>query len=775
VTAVFEPHDVFLRVLRSDLRQPVHLTAEEVDGGWRSLFPELARRLPAPYPIFSHDEARVIGYGFPVLVSSTTHTIRREVDKLVALEIEYRLGDATGLGEDKSKVMAQRDRYLQSMTTVMENTMLNDYGRGLVEVLILFSSAEIARLLGRVPALLKRHDPGITPDQAEDIRHALAGVFADLIKRAAMAAADALKRLANTPSAPELTPLLAVIAQDRLLFTEVSTPLDIGQLSAYLRIQHRQDASALVAVRDNALEKLNQLLQRQPSMIHALSLAARTKVEVRQAKVLLQPSVLDALAAAGVLRHLGLSARQIEILREVGLRLKRFELLSALRRRILPVEHRGGSLVLAERSPTVAIARSTRPFDFTRPGVVDSAVRRFGLIYDLTNFTAVLEEVRKKGRMEEEKALQFMYVFQRQLEEIRNRRRLTFEKFLGDGAFYSSRRALRIIAAAAEIQLLYDRLRHEGFPFNQGIRMAMNFGTYRLLPMLGIGGEGRRFEFFGHGMVELARLTTGKSVREVEEIAEFLVHSGYDPSEVDSFLRPLEVARGGREEPNRRSHMARIDARGELVNEGIVCSVPFVTELEGEFGKSAASVVDDNGTSWVVLPADPEGLGDLHFGLRYLGVARLKGLPPIELVEASVWAQRPEGGSSPGEETSLIELLRRVAQESIGEAASDTGSVPEDLVVATFLQDPKRRVWIFGEYRQADDILLHAIQVPIQPPDMGRSEPVEMWLFRNRSELAGLYETLRRDTSGRSIPLHTLRRKNGYQGCFLAAPHRVPG
>jgi len=48
----------------------------------------------------------------------------------------------------------------------------------------------------------------------------------------------------------------------------------------------------------------------------------------------------------------------------------------------------------------------------------------------------------------EEKALQFMYVFQNRLEEIRHRRVLNFEKFLGDGALYSSRRAIRVLAAA---------------------------------------------------------------------------------------------------------------------------------------------------------------------------------------------------------------------------------------------------------------------------------------------------------------------------------------
>ena len=156
-----------------------------------------------------------------------------------------------------------------------------------------------------------------------------------------------------------------------------------------------------------------------------------------------------------------------------------------------------------------------------------------------------------------------MYIFQARLEEICRRRRLVFEKFLGDGAFYSSRRAMRMIAAACEIQRAYDDLRHGGFPFDQGIRMAVNYSTYRLLPMAKPETGPARFEFFGHGIVELARLTTGKSTREVDEIAEFLIHSGYDTGPVEEFLRPLAAARSGLRSAPGRTYSAWLDDHGE--------------------------------------------------------------------------------------------------------------------------------------------------------------------------------------------------------------------
>jgi hypothetical protein len=487
---------------------------------------------------------------------------------------------------------------------------------------------------------------------------------------------------------------------------------------------------------------------------------------------------LDAIRTGGLADSLHLSGVQMDFLRDFGMRLKAFELLAALRRRILPMQRQGTTLVLAGASSATPIAKTTRPYDFTTPGVVDSSVRRFGLIYDLSNFTAVLEEVRKAGRMAEERALQFMYVFQNRLEAIRLRRRLTFEKFLGDGAFYTSRRALRVIAAACEIQHVYEQLRNVGFPFNHGIRIALNFGVYRLLPMLHPGPEAKRFEFFGHGIVELARLTTGKSAREVSDIAEFLIHSGYDSSEVDLFLSPLASVRSGREQMATRTYSATIDAHGELVNEGIVVALPFIEELELEMDITSLAVVTLDELQWVFLPIDP-GLPDtLYVGLRYLGVARLKGLPPQELAEALVLTELPKDHEMIPFQRPLVGHLRRLTQGGHPQTESLTTedeNIATNLLVITYVIEDGTRKWIFGEYRDSDDVLLHAIQVPIQTPEMEPGEPMEMWLFRNRFELARIYESLRRESAGIATPLITLRSRPGYLACFLAAPHRAVG
>ena len=771
--------EAFRRVLQEDLQHPLYLTPDEVGGEWCSLFPALAISLPAPFPIFGRDEERVVTWAYPLLLSDGVLKLRRDLDHLVSAEVEYRLQPQAADGDHKRNMVVHRDRYSKSISTTLENVFMNDYHRGLVDLFLLFHSGEVIRTLSRVPKLSQGlRKWGNTPNIA-GIRQDISAVIADLLRRAALTAVDRLKQLAEVQVTPALTPLLGIICQDQLLLMESRPPTDLGQISGYLQSRFRQNADAVIEANHEVLERLKEVVVRQPEVGNLLRLAVGSSLKLDRPQTLLEPRLLDAIRTGGLADTLNLSVMQMDLLRDLGLRLKTFELLAALRRRILPMQRQGTTLVLAGASSATPIAKTTRPYDFTAPGVVDSSVRRFGLIYDLSNFTTVLEEVRKAGRMAEERALQFMYVFQNRLEAIRLRRRLTFEKFLGDGAFYTSRRALRVMAAACEIQQVYDQLRNIGFPFNNGIRIALNFGVYRLLPMLHPGPEAKRFEFFGHGIVELARLTTGKSAREVSDISEFLIHSGYDAAKVDAFLAPLSSARSSNEKMTTRPYTATLDAHGELINEGIVVALPFLEEFELELSIESVAVVTMDHFKWVLLPVDSGRSDSLWVGLRYLGVARLKGLPPQELAEAVVFEKVPPDAERIPFERPLLGLLRRFVQSDDGlpgkEPTPEDGAIFDKLLAITYLLEDGTRRWIFGEYRDTDDVILHAIQTPIQTPELNPGEPMEMWLFRNRFELARVYEGLRRENAGISTPLSILRSRPGYLACFLAAPHRALG
>src|SRR5207237_1874978 len=138
-----------------------------------------------------------------------------------------------------------------------------------------------------------------------------------------------------------------------------------------------------------------------------------------------------------------------------------------------------------DKRSSMVYSRSTRPMDFGRPGVIDPLVHRFGLIYDISAFSETLGNIRRGGGKMEVSSYRQMLLFQRKLESIAARHHLIFEKFLGDGAFYTTRRALRLLRAAVEIQRCYADVRRKGFAFNKGVRIALNFGYYRLLPMKG--------------------------------------------------------------------------------------------------------------------------------------------------------------------------------------------------------------------------------------------------------------------------------------------------
>jgi hypothetical protein len=768
---------VFQLVLTEELRRPEFLTPDEVVGGWRTLFPNLSACLPTPYPIFGHDEEQVVTYGYPVLRSDGIRQLQRNLASLIGAEVEYRVASENDSGADKRGVMTERDRLYRSLTTILENVFMNDYGRGMAEVFLLFLSSEVVHAVSQVPRLVRMTDRYSDDSTATRHRHATAGVLGGLIQRAAHGASDRLRKLAQVRLAPKISPLLGVICADQLLLTESRPTMEMSSFDSYLRGRFRYDAATLNATLEHAIGRLSQVMARRAELGELLTLAAGINIDLTEPRTLLEPRLLKALSRAEVLDSIGLSKTQATLCRELGLNLKRFELLAALRRRIVSMTRRGNHLVLSEPSSRGPIAPTTRPFDFTAPGVVDNSVRRFGLVYDLTNFTAILEDVRKKGRMAEEKALQFMYVFQNRLEEIRRDHRLIFEKFLGDGAFYSSRRALRILAAACEIQHAYDRLRRSGFPFDQGIRMALNHGIYRLLPMLDSDREIRRFEFFGHGIVELVRLTTGKSTREVADIAEFLIHSGYEESEVELFLAPIATARSAAKASEIRTYTASIDSHGELFNEGIVLTFPFLEHLERELEVPAFTRVSEHGVRWLLFPLDPERPGPFQVGLRYLGVARLKGLAPLELVEAAVWTEIPADARIISEESSLIELLRRLGQPGADSDDTDDGSaavIDEDMVVLTFLDSDGTRQWVFGRHRSSDDVVLQAVQMPMQIPTMSEDEPLETWLFRNRYELERLYLGVRRTDPGTTMQVAPMRRREGYVGCFLAAPHKAP-
>ena len=310
---------------------------------------------------------------------------------------------------------------------------------------------------------------------------------------------------------------------------------------------------------------------------------------------------------------------------------------------ILPLERAGDALVCRDvgSSPsgrgvrTLQLSPSTRPLDFMSGWVVDPRVERCGMIYDLTSFSEIISRLRWSGTEEQDNSFRMIFRFQRKINRFAYSHRLKLEKYLGDGAFYSAREARRVLVCAIHTQRHYRKILGEGFPFDRGLRIALNYGQYRLLPIQsGLTGDGERYEFFGHGVVELSRLTTGKGVRDLDEIKILMLNLGYPEATVNRFFAPLlgENADVVDKREESRLFYAYLNQNGTLINEGIVATGPFIARLsrEGSFPSFWRTREDER--PYVAVSVQ-DAAGAVDIGFRRLGFASLKGLDKLAVYE----------------------------------------------------------------------------------------------------------------------------------------------
>ncbi len=79
--------------------------------------------------------------------------------------------------------------------------------------------------------------------------------------------------------------------------------------------------------------------------------------------------------------------------------------------------------------------------------MVDPRVDRFGLIYDISDFSQTVSVLHRSGSDSQDEAFRTMFRFQRRVNRLALARRVKLEKYLGDGAFYSSREACRLLSS----------------------------------------------------------------------------------------------------------------------------------------------------------------------------------------------------------------------------------------------------------------------------------------------------------------------------------------
>jgi hypothetical protein len=294
---------------------------------------------------------------------------------------------------------------------------------------------------------------------------------------------------------------------------------------------------------------------------------------------------------------------------------------------------------------TIYLSVTTRPLDFMTPWVLDPEVGRFGLVYDISQFSQTLSAMGRTSQLDQERSFQMIFRFQRRINQMAFIRRLRLEKYLGDGALYSGiNQPHKLVVVAILIQRFYRDAVEAGFPFDRGLRMALNFGQYRMLPIQSSQpGETERYEFFGHGIVELTRLITGKAVQETDEIKKLMVGLGYPTENVDKFFAPLErrsleVVERGQE--GRQFH-AYVNANGTLINEGIVATQQFIEQFAVEGTIERLALAPGPARRFVVASVI-DGVEEVRAGFCRLGSAEFKGIGQVELhevVDGNTWEE----------------------------------------------------------------------------------------------------------------------------------------
>ncbi len=616
----------------------------------RRHFPEAERALPSPQKIFLEDEAATPLIGFLVQLTPELVALERAFEQYVMAEEEVELAVLQRASFDSQAFQGAWERYRLLLNRAAENVTTASYGRSFPAIFWLWHSWTFARVFKDSPKRMLRRDLTAGREHGDALKYR---VLQKVLDRVANINYELVQRLSlDTEEVEEqLFPALFTRMCDNILvLTEDHVSANLAELSAYfsgcLRLEGRDFRARLDRTAEwyaKERESSRELASLAAMLDFSPSDPPRTHLN--------RPGFLSLLASrASYDPRIHLAPPHVQVWEKLLLKLKEFEIFHALRRSIVLCEKQGdlvvgrgrGSGRISATGEWLRLSPSARPLDFMAPWVIDPVVSRFGLIYDISEFTETVTMLRRSGTLEQDRSFRMMFRFQRKVNRLALQSHATLEKYLGDGAFYSSRDAYRLVALAIQIQRAYREALSRGFPFSKGLRIALNHGQYRLLPIqIGAQTEGERYEFFGHGVVELTRLTTGKGSRDIDELKTLLITYGYPETTVNRFFAPLirhSIDVIDKTE-KARTFYAYINENGSLVNEGIVATGDLVARLTAERTHDRIFRLVDGQRSWVAIKLDGPG-GSFLIGFRKLGLAQLKGLdstPIYEIVDAAMW------------------------------------------------------------------------------------------------------------------------------------------
>jgi hypothetical protein len=751
------------------------LLPSELDRTLSELFPESL--LPHPTKLFPADETQPPVLGFAVSDAPVMKDLEQKLDKWLSEEIVWQINRAGVKEKAQAAFAAYVGQLMKAAENALMSNLLNDYHA----IFWLTHSLDLARHFASIPRRVSAHDSQAGRALGDTLKYR---IFGRWVSETREQMTQMTARVAALLEGEEQRGLqfFRLLQDDVLILTEEFIGPDLRELRSFVNGYLRRDFQAFRESFERLRTTAAELAQRERTFRAALPLFGAGE-EITLA-LLLDPRFENFLFDHPGAQN-AVSREEREQFQLIARRVREFAVLNQLRRGIhwmtsLP----DGQVVSADRHTGMSWSRSTRPMDFGRAGVVDPMVHRFGMIYDISKFSETLGNIRRGGGKEELRSYRQMLVFQRKLDTIARRHLLQFEKFLGDGAFYTTRRAVRIVRAAVEIQRFYSEMKRKGFAFNKGLRIAINYGYYRLLPMKTSSADEQITEFYGPGIVELSRLTTGKANKEIEDLAEFLVAHGYDEHKVQQFFAPL--SRGvDIVDPTQsaREYYAYIDGNGHLVNEGIVASMSLVQELSNELGAEAQPLFRVRSSLGSYIAFAPSIPGVELLGVRLLGMVALKGLDKVDVAELVPFAQGEVEDVTPLDpHESLVMLLRqeinRRREASGGWRATpierDTtteSEIPSELVIclksdSTDLEDEV----LIGEWDPRSDDVRRPLRLPrgdFQRLFSLKGELTAELLAGRKESVRQMYERLSLKSLAPAMALAPYRDAGGYDAYVL--------
>ena len=668
--------------------------------------------LPVPAKIILGDDTTLQGYGFPLTRTPMIDDLASRLDRWLDHEITKSRAAADAL-----------HAYCEALGKIARNAVHSSILADYHSTFWLLHSSQLAYAFTHLPrwAMQKM---GINREQADALESMLVAKWSDAIR-----------------SSSELTklPFLRFLLDNPLLISEEFIGGDLHEIRSRKWIDERTG-------------RITQLLNSDRVFRRAFAQLGYPTTTPPPFIALLDPRV-ERLASDDAPHDL------------LAKRLLEFVVVYHLRRGVVWMKTtKEGDNVSDDGK--VTYSRALRPMNFGRRGVVEPIVYRFGLVYDITSFTQTLGEIARGGKEEEQTSYRQMLDFQRSLAAITQRNALQFEKFLGDGAFYTSRRAIRTLQAAIEIQEFYAAARAKGFAFDKGMRIAVNYGYYRLLPMQVTTGGNEIMEFYGPGIVELSRLTSGKATKEIEDIQHLLLSQGYDQDEVYRFFAPLSRAERNDWKVEREFY-ASVTENGHLMNEGIVASIPFVQQLSSEINGENQKLYRLR-TWWStyvgIAATDPA----TYIGLRLLGAVQLKGIGNQEVVEIVRLRANEADISLVDEVKPLVQLLQQERHRRTVQSMDDKDIAIglADLVVCQ--SNEERPLLLVGEWDPVSEevrrpVELEAERYGLQMPLTTESVELQSVAFQK------LYRRLSRLDTLPNFSVQAIRDNTNFSGFIIGA------